>query len=151
MSKQPLVSIGLPTFNGAATLARAIESALSQDYENLELVVFDNASTDETEAICLAAAQQNSKVKYFRRQTNLGAIANFREVLDHSSGEFFMWLGDDDWIDPSYVARCLEVLNEHPDYALVSGEAKYYEDDRLVFEGERIELLQPAGADRGLS
>ena len=151
MPKQPLVSIGLPTFNGAATLARAIESALSQDYQNLELVVFDNASTDETEAICLAAAQQDSRVKYFRRQTNLGAIANFREVLNQSSGEFFMWLGDDDWIDPSYVGRCLEVLNEHPDYALVSGESKYYEDDRLMFGGERIELQQPSGADRVLS
>jgi len=151
MSNQPLVSIGLPTFNRAATLERAIESSLSQDYQNLELVIFDNASTDDTEATCLAAAQKDHRVKYFRRPTNLGMVSNFCDVLDHSSGEFFMWLGDDDWIDPSYVGRCLEVLNAHSDYALVSGEAKYYEDDRLMFEGERIELLQQSGADRVLA
>jgi len=151
MTNQPLVSIGLPTFNRAATLARAIESVRGQDYQNLELVIFDNASTDDTEAICLAAARTDSRIKYFRRPTNLGMVRNFRDVLTHSSGEFFMWLGDDDWIDPPYVVRCLEVLKKHLDYALVSGEAKYYEDDRLMFEGERIELQQPSGADRVVS
>jgi hypothetical protein len=62
-----------------------------------------------------------------------------------------MWLGDDDWIDRSYIARCVEVLNEHPDYSLVCGEAKYYEDDRVVFAGEPMDLSQPSSAERVLS
>jgi glycosyltransferase involved in cell wall biosynthesis len=151
MSNKPLVSIGLPTYNRAAALGRAIESVLKQDYENIELLISDNASTDETEAICLRAARHDDRLKYLRQQTNQGGIPNFRAVLTKSSGEFFMWLGDDDWLDRSYIARCMETLTEHPDYALVCGEARYYQDDRLEFDGEIIDLLQPSGVGRVLS
>lgn len=86
-------------------MGRAIESALNQDFQNIELLISDNASTDETEAICLDAARRDNRVKYLRQQTNQGATANFREVLRQSGGEFFMWLADDDWLDQSYVGR----------------------------------------------
>src|SRR2546422_495342 len=84
MSNKPLVSIGLPTYNRALTLRRAIESALTQDYPNIELVISDNASTDETEAICLEACRSDGRVKYLRQQNNHGAVTNFREVLKQS-------------------------------------------------------------------
>ena len=151
MSSKPLVSIGLPTYNRAATLRRAIESALNQDYQNIELLISDNASTDETEAICLAAARQDNRVKYWRQQTNRGATANFREVLRESGGEFFMWLADDDWLDQSYVGSCVQVLLEHPDYSLVCGVPRYFRAGEFVRDGEAIDLLQDNGGDRLLA
>lgn len=151
MSNEPLVSIGLPTYNRAATLGRAIESALNQDYKNIQLLISDNASTDETEAICLRAARRDNRVKYLRRQTNLGATANFRDVLKQSAGEFFMWLADDDWMDQSYVSRCVQVLLEHPDYSLVCGKARYFDDGKFVYDGVAIDLLQDGASDRVLA
>ena len=96
----PKVSIGIPTFNRADLLRRSIESALGQDYPNIEVLVSDNASTDETPAICQGLGD---RIKYFRQSINLGPLTNFSKVLEMASGEFFMWLGDDDWIDASYV------------------------------------------------
>ncbi len=151
MTDGPLVSIGLPTFNRVESLKRAIESVLAQDYSNLELVVSDNASTDATQKLCLAICERDRRLKYVRQSVNLGGVPNFNEVLRHSSGEFFMWLGDDDWIDPTYVSSCLKVMREQPEYALVCGASKYYRDDRLEFEGERATLTDASGEDRMLA
>jgi glycosyltransferase involved in cell wall biosynthesis len=148
MPNQPLVSIGLPTYNRASTLRRAIESALAQDYPNIELVISDNASTDETQAICLEVAARDKRVRYLRQQTNQGATVNFREVLKQSRGEFFMWLSDDDWMDESYVSQCLSVLLAQPDLGLVCGRERYYENGEFVFESTQINLLQNTGAER---
>jgi glycosyltransferase involved in cell wall biosynthesis len=148
MPNQPLVSIGLPTYNRASTLRRAIESALAQDYQNIELVISDNASTDETQAICQEVAARDQRVRYLRQQRNQGATVNFREVLKQSRGEFFMWLSDDDWMDDSYVSQCLSVLLAQPDLGLVCGREKYYENGEFVFESTRINLLQDTGAER---
>src|SRR5713226_3275180 len=97
MPEQSLVSIGLPTHNRSASLRRAIASALAQDYRPIELIVSDNGSTDETETICRAAAEHDSRIKYLRQPENRGAAANFQAVLDHARGDFFLWLADDDW------------------------------------------------------
>jgi glycosyltransferase involved in cell wall biosynthesis len=148
MSNQPLVSIGLPTYNRASALRRAIESALTQDYQNIELVISDNASTDETQAICLEACARDSRIRYLRQQSNQGATWNFLEVLKQARGEFFMWLGDDDWLDSSYVSLCVRKLIENPDHSLVCGAANYYEDGRLLFEGETIILPQESAQER---
>lgn len=148
MPNQPLVSIGLPTYNRASTLRRAVESALAQDYQNIELVISDNASTDETQAICVEVAARDKRVRYIRQQTNQGATVNFREVLKQSRGEFFMWLSDDDWMDDSYVSQCLSVLLAQPDLGLVCGRERYYENGKFVFESTRINLLQESGAER---
>ena len=151
MSNKPLVSIGLPTYNRALTLRRAIESALTQDYPNIELVISDNASTDETEAICLEACRSDGRVKYLRQQKNHGAVTNFREVLKQSRGEFFMWLSDDDWLGQSYVGRCLEVLLERPDYSLVCAKSKYFKEREFISDGMVVNLPQDSGSDRVLA
>src|ERR1700687_633000 len=110
MTSQPLVSIGLPTYNRAVGLGRAIESVLAQDYRNIELIVSDNASTDETERLCTEYCRRDSRVRYLRQETNRGAISNFRAVVAHAQGEFFMWLGDDDWLDQGYLSECLRII-----------------------------------------
>lgn len=144
----PLVTVGLPTYNRANALSRAISSVLQQDYRNIELVISDNASTDETEELCRQLCERDSRVKYFRQERNIGPSLNFREVLTRASGEFFMWLADDDWLDHEYVGRCMEVLLNHADHALVCGTAKYFRDGQLEFTGEPIDLPEETGAER---
>jgi glycosyltransferase involved in cell wall biosynthesis len=151
MSKPPLVSIGLPTYNGARTLRRAVESALAQDYPDLELVISDNASTDQTPSVCEEYAARDARVRYIRQERNLGAAENFRRALAASRGEFFMWLADDDWLDPDYVSRCVGYLREHPDCRLVSGRGKYYRGEEFRFDEPELNLSGESGAGRVLA
>ena len=138
----PLVSVGLPTYNGAATIGRAIESVLAQDYPSLELVISDNASTDETAALCQTYAATDTRVRFLRHETNKGPAENFAEVLRKSRGEFFMWLGDDDWLDPSYVRLCVEALRADSALSLVAGGARYYQSGIFLRAGRPTNLLQ---------
>lgn len=147
----PLVSIGLPTFNRAKSLRRAIESVLAQDYVNLELVISDNSSSDETPTVCEEYRLRDSRVKYVHQRANCGAHSNFQTVLDEARGQYFMWLGDDDWLQESYVSRCVEILMARPEISLVCGVARYFDEDRLAFEGVRMELLQDSPTDRVLA
>jgi glycosyltransferase involved in cell wall biosynthesis len=147
----PLVGIGLPTYNRAATLRRAIESVLAQDWTDLELVISANACTDETEAVCREFVMRDNRVRYLRQRDNRGATENFNEVLRQSRGKFFMWLADDDWLDRSYISRCLDVLTHQPEYSLVGGTAKYYEAETATAAGTQINLLQESSVSRLLS
>jgi glycosyltransferase involved in cell wall biosynthesis len=149
--RDSLVSIGLPTFNRASSLRKAIESVLNQDYKNIELVISDNASSDQTQELCEEYESRDTRVRYVRQPSNCGMTANFREVLEHATGEYFMWLSDDDWLGPSYISRCLRELEAREETVLVCGLAKYYERDVPVFEGVRVTLQQRSGSERVLS
>jgi hypothetical protein len=146
-----LVSVGLPTFNRVSVLKRAIDSVLAQDYSNFELVVSDNASTDETQALCEEFCRKDQRIRYVRQSTNLGAASNFQAVLDQAQGKFFMWLGDDDWLDPSYLSKCLRIIAEHPEYELVCGRGKYFEGDKFCFAEVPINLDQDSSSQRVFS
>lgn len=148
---EPLVSIGIPTYNRSTDLGRAIRSALAQEYRNLEVVVCDNASTDGTEALCRELAAHEPRIRYLRQATNEGPGPNFRRALAESRGELFMWLGDDDWIDPSYVSHCAEVLMRDSSCSLACGVDHYYVDDKLEREGTNIDLGDATGIGRVLS
>ena len=147
---QPLISIGIPTYNRGKLLRRAIESAMGQDYLNLEILISDNVSTDDTPAVCAAYTARDPRVRYIRQQENRGATGNFRAAFENTRGEFFVWLGDDDWFDPTYVRRCAEVLMRQPDYAIVGGRVRYYAEDELLFEESPTNLLSEIPAERVL-
>jgi glycosyltransferase involved in cell wall biosynthesis len=137
---RPLLSIGIPTYNREATLPRAIESALGQTYEHLELVISDNASTDGTERICRSYADRDPRVRYLRRPRNDGPTENFNGLFERCAGAFVMMLADDDWVDADYAERCLATLQSSPAHVLVAGRARYYRDDAEVNHGVALNL-----------
>ena len=138
---QPLVTIGIPTYNRVAQLKRSIETALNQNYSNIEVVVSDNASTDETQKYCELYCNREDRLKYMRQVKNIGPTANFSAVLMAASGEYFMWLGDDDWIDTDYVSSCARLLTSDTHIALVSGVPRYYANDKHTHTGKYFSLL----------
>jgi glycosyltransferase involved in cell wall biosynthesis len=140
----PLVSIGIPTYNRASLVGRAIDSALAQDYLHLEIIVSDNASSDGTAAACQERAARDSRVRYVRQPRNVGATRNFEEVLRLASGEYFMWLGDDDWLDVDYVRICMGVLLGGPAIALVGGAPHYYKQGVCIGPGQVLSLVRDA-------
>ena len=109
-SGAPLISIGLPVFNGQDYLPTALNCLLSQDFDDFELIISDNASTDATEAICQQAAAADPRIRYYRNDRNIGASANYKRVYNLSRGVFFKWASHDDECHPSLLRRCLETF-----------------------------------------
>jgi glycosyltransferase involved in cell wall biosynthesis len=110
----PRVSVGLPVYNGEAFVAQTIESILSQAFQDFELIISDNASTDRTEEICRAYAARDPRIRYYRNDINRGAVWNHNRVFELARGEFFKWNSADDLCAPEFLARCVAVLDQHP-------------------------------------
>jgi len=148
---RPLVSVGLPTYNRADDLRHAIESVLSQNYPHLELIISDNASTDGTQQMCEEYVRRDTRVVYHRQPTNRGPHENFERALAESHGEFFMWLGDDDWLEQEdYILRCVEFISRNNDCELVCGRVRYFRDGELCFDQDEMNLTQESAFERVL-
>ena len=112
--EQPLVTVGLPVYNGEATLDRALGALVRQNYENLEIVIGDNGSEDRTEEICRRFAASEPRCTYVRSSVNRGAAENFNDLFRRSSGSLFMWTAADDELDPRFVESGVEYLQKNP-------------------------------------
>ncbi|HVK59615.1 MAG TPA: glycosyltransferase, partial [Candidatus Kapabacteria bacterium] len=133
---KPLVTIGLPVFNGEKYLRNALDDLLGQECRDFELVVCDNASTDSTPAICEEYAARDSRIRIFRNETNVGAIQNFNKAFELCTGTYFMWAAHDDRWHPSYLRRCVEELEKHPAAVLCASDLVF-----LNAAGEKSESL----------
>lgn len=120
-----LVSIGLPVRNGADRIGDVVLSVLAQDHARLELVICDNASTDGTEEQCRAFAASDKRVRYHRQPENVGLLNNFMRAMREARGEYFRWIGDDDWLAPNYVSRALAAFTDAPRAVLVTTQLAY--------------------------
>lgn len=133
--EMPLVSVGLPVYNGERFVDGALWSLRGQDYPFIEIVISDNASTDRTPDICLEHARHDKRIRFIRSGENLGAAWNFNRVFQLSSGQYFMWAAHDDLWEPSCVRRCVEVLQADPAVALCHPSSQPMTDEgRLVGE-----------------
>lgn len=110
----PRVTIGVPVHDGAAYLAAALDSLRAQTFRDLEIIVSDNASTDESVAIASAYAAVDPRIRLVQSRVNIGGNANFHLVLDLARGEYFKWAAHDDLCDASFVERCVAVLDGDP-------------------------------------
>lgn len=127
-----LVSVGLPVFNASDRIEGVVRSVLAQDHENLELVICDNASTDDTEDVCRTLAAEDSRIAYHRNATNVGLLNNFVGAMRLANGTFFRWIGDDDSLDPSYMSRCLDAFADDARLILVTTQIEYTGPDGVT-------------------
>lgn len=124
----PKATIGIPTYKRADRLPRCLQSVVAQDYPNLEIVISDNASPDATKDVCAGFARTDPRIRYMRQDSNIGSTANFNAVLAAATGEFFMWLSDDDWLAPNYVSTCMKAFRDDPRIALAAGQVEFPEE-----------------------
>ena len=125
----PLVSIGLPVYNGERYLGDALESLIAQDYVNLEIIVSDNGSTDATPDIARQYAAADPRVRCVRTPINRGSAWNFNEVFRLSRGPYFKWAAHDDLCSPDYVRVCVEGLEASSETVLCHTQAVRISDD----------------------
>jgi len=140
---QPLVSIGMPTYNRAeGYLPLALDSALNQDYPNLEIIVSDNASTDGTEEFIQSRA--DPRLRYIRHKESIGGTNNFNFCVEQAEGAYFLLLHDDDLIDPDFVSVCIEALQGRPDTGVIRTGIR-------IIDGDGHVLSQSENSAEGLS
>ena len=110
--------IGMPVYNGERFLSRALDSLINQSFTDWTLVISDNASSDNTSQICQSYCSRDSRIRYLRQPINIGAMKNFKYLLDEANSEFFMWAAADDEWDQNFIEACITGLNHtHCDWA----------------------------------
>lgn len=132
--QRTMVSIGIPVYNGAHTMAAVLDSLLTQSFINFELIISDNCSTDSTQIICESYAKRDPRIRYIRQLNNFGAGVNFKYVLDAARGHYFMWAASDDFRTQDFLAENVAFLESHPDYvASTSPNRLEGQDQRITF------------------
>jgi glycosyltransferase involved in cell wall biosynthesis len=149
MPVAPTLSIGMPVYNGAKWIQESIDYLLNQSFRDFELIIADNASTDETETICRTIAARDSRIRYHRHSSNIGVFRNYDRVFELSTAPYFKWASCNDICLDGFLEKCLAVLRDRPDVVLVypraivvfapRDEEPYGEeyDDNLNLEQER--------------
>lgn len=112
------VSLGMPVFNGERYIEEALDSILGQRFDDFELLISDNASTDRTEEICRDYAAKDTRIKYVRNRVNYGVAFNFNNLFRLSSGQYFKWAASDDVCGEDFLRRCVAVLDADPSVVL---------------------------------
>lgn len=125
---EPLVSVCIPTYNRAQKLQLAVNALFNSTYKNLEIIISDNASSDDTENVCRALEKLDRRIKYYRHSENRGPTANFEFARSQATGKYFLWHGDDDYLDINYISECVAELENDQFLVLVSGVAAYHQD-----------------------
>ena len=142
----PLVSIGMPVYNGERYLDNALNSILAQTFTDFELIISDNGSTDKTEEICRHYASLDRRIRYFRNEENLGAGWNFDRVAELPSGKYFKWACHDDLCALEFLQQCVDILEQdssivlaYPKTLIINEHAEEVEkhEDRFHLQSSR--------------
>jgi glycosyltransferase involved in cell wall biosynthesis len=136
MNDYPLVSIGMPVYNGEPYIRKALDSLLAQSYEHFELIISDNASVDETMRICHEYAERDPRIRIHRQSHNMGIQKNFLTVLELAQGKYFMWAGVDDYWLPEFVKTLVDELESHPEAAVAMTAV-----DRVLKDGSLFDTI----------
>lgn len=142
MSSNPKVSVGLAVYNGENYLEQAIDSLLGQTFEDFEVILSDNASTDRTEQICRTYAARDGRIRYQRNAKNIGGANNENQTVRMACGEYFRWAAHDDVCGPQLLEKLVEALDRNPDAVL-----SYCQIIEIDEEGNQIRKLDRIKAD----
>lgn len=130
----PVISIGMPVYNGEEYLDETIQSILSQTYGNFEFIISDNASTDRTQELCEQYAVRDQRITYHRYEENRGAAWNYNNVFKLARGKYFKWAASDDLIDPHYLECTANILDTREDYVLAYTKARIIDGNSNVIK-----------------
>jgi glycosyltransferase involved in cell wall biosynthesis len=138
MPSSPSITIGMPIYNGERFLAKTLDSFLRQTFTDFELVISDNASTDNTGAICREYGRRDKRIRYFRNEKNMGAGWNFRRVYSMATGKYYKQAAHDDFLEPTFLEECIAALEADPGLVLAHTRTR-----TVSFAGEPVECENP--------
>src|SRR3984957_15644681 len=144
MSIVPKLSVGLPVYNGSAYVAESIEALLGQTFEDFELIISDNASTDDTGEICHRYERLDSRIRYFRQPRNVGLAPNHNFCVERARGSLFKWAAGDDLYARDLLEKCIAALDEYPEIALAPSWAAMIDGNGTFFQANSYPLRTSA-------
>lgn len=131
----PLVSVGIPTYNRPDGLRRTLKSICHQTYKNLEIIVSDNCSPgSETEAVVRDFIANDSRIQYYRQKENRGITFNFSFVLEKATGEYFMWVADDDYWSSDSISIMLMRLKDSPGISVAMAACERIDEENYSYD-----------------
>lgn len=139
----PGVSIGMPVYNGAKYIREALDSVVAQTYSDFELLISDNVSDDETQAICNEYCKKDPRFKYFRQAKNIGGFGNFKFVLQEARGGLFTWLAHDDVLQPEFLKESVSYMTQQSSAVLVAGDFGIIDGDGKELGVEILQGIRP--------
>lgn len=150
MNITPRITIGMPVYNGAATIEESVASLLAQTFGDFELIVSDNASTDATGAVVQALAARDPRIRYVRQATNIGANGNYSFVAREARGKYLKWASASDWCAPTFLERCQSALEQSPDAVIAAPRTRLFEGDMCHAQDyvHDVEILDETPAAR---
>jgi len=150
---KPKISVGMPVYNGEPYLEQAIQATLNQTYDDFELIISDNHSSDRTEEICRDFAAKDSRIYYIRNSENIGAANNYNQLFHKSSGEYFRWFNADDLCSNILHERCLETLEDNPAAVMCYGKTDIIDGQGNLIRhyDDNLDLQQESVVDRFLT
>jgi glycosyltransferase involved in cell wall biosynthesis len=138
------ITIMIPTYNQAQYIEQCVESAMIQDYQNLEIIISDDSTNDETEKIIREKYLHDFRIKYFRNEIRLGRVGNYHHTLyEKATGDYVLNLdGDDYLIDPTYISEAAKVLDENDSVVCVMAKIQYFiESEDILQDGSGFDEL----------
>ena len=132
--EKPLITTIIPTYKRPNLLRRAILSVLNQTYDNFQVCVYDNASGDETKKIVEKLSQNDSRIKYFCHEQNIGVEKNLQFGLNNVTTKYFSFLSDDDYLLPNFYKTTVEKFLEYPSAGFVAGSVITVSEDGKVLD-----------------
>lgn len=129
--ENPLVSIGISIWNGELFFAETLDSLLAQDYENIEIIILDNLSVDNTSSICKEYARKDKRVRYILDNEKTDVIEGQKRAFSYARGEYIMIACDDDVYAPSYVSSLMNLMRSDPSIGLAYSSLEYISEDGI--------------------
>ena len=146
------IDIGLPVYNGAGTISRAIDSVRAQTHTDFRLLVSDNASSDGTREIIERYAAEDPRIRLIAQETNIGPYANFAGLIHRAEAEYFAFVAADDWWSPTFLQATLAALEDDPEALCCVPRTAFYAEsgERLYVTPSTYSLTDPRPNDRAL-
>lgn len=149
-TNSPIISIGMPVFNGSRYIRGAIDSIIGQSFTDFEMIISDNASVDSTQEICEEYVRKDPRIQYIRQETNMGGPRNWNYVFKRSRGLYFKWASANDICHPEFLACCKEILDQRPDVILCYPKTKIIDENGIVVENyeDNMDIQDPSACVR---
>ncbi len=122
----PLVTVGIPVYNGEKFLKKRLDSIQNQTFKNFEVIISDNASNDLTSDICKQYENLDNKIKYYRQEKNLGYVENFNYLIKNAKSKYFVIASVDDLWEPTFLEENIQILESNKKIIGSIGEVKFF-------------------------
>lgn len=144
------VTVAIPTYNRAELLRGCIESILAQDYQDLNLLVLDNASDDDTEEVVRSLFLQDQRIAYIKHETNLGFVRNWINIIELNQSQYLTIVPDDDLLLAGFISESVQALDEHPSAGFSLALPSFIDNNGAILNQKHDAFDMPDGLINGL-